>query len=97
MMNKVKALLTRVSGKAKYLVSAMAVGCTAAAATVVSSAEGATGTDLSAYSDQIISQFTSATDSIVPIVVGVMGAGLGIFVIFVGIRLGKKMFTTVSK
>ncbi len=97
-MNKVKAFLTRVSGKAKYLASAMAVGCTAALATVVSSAEdGTTGTQLADYSDQIIGQFSGAVDSIVPIVVGVMGAGLGIFVIFVGIKLGKKMFNTVSK
>lgn len=95
-MNKVKAFLTRVSGKAKYLASAMAVGCTAALATVVSSAEE-TGTQLADYSDQIIGQFSGAVDSIVPIVVGVMGAGLGIFVIFVGIKLGKKMFNTVSK
>lgn len=96
-MNKVKAFLTRVSGKAKYLASAMAVGCTAALATVVSSAEDGTTTELSNYSDQIIAQFTGAADDIIPIVVGVMGAGLAIFVIFVGIKFGKKMFNTVSK
>lgn len=97
-MNKVKAFLTRVSGKAKYLASAMAVGCTAALATVVSSAEdGTTGTQLADYSDQIIAQFSSTADAIVPIVVGVLGVALGIFAIFVGIKLAKKMFNTVSK
>ncbi len=95
-MNKVKSFLTRVSGKAKYLASAMAVGCTAALATVVASAEDST-TTVADYSDQIISQFTTAASDITPIIIGVLGAGLGIFVLFVGIKLAKKMFTTVSK
>ena len=93
-MSKIKGLFTHLGKKAKYAAAMMGVGCTTALTAIVSSAEGA---GLSSYSDQIISQFTSAADDIVPIVVGVLGAGLGIFVIFVGIKLAKKMFTTVSK
>lgn len=52
-----------------------------------------TALDASAITDQ----FNTAAGQITPIIMGILGAGLGIFVIFVAIRLGKKMFTTVSK
>ena len=96
-MNKVKAFLTRVSGKAKYLASAMAVGCTAAAATVVSSAEGTTTAGLSTYTDSIISLFTNMANDVIPVVIGILGAGLTIFGVFTAFRLGKKAISTVSK
>lgn len=94
-MNKVTALISRIGKKAKLACSLGAVSAVTALATVCASAEEPT--PLSTYTEQITSQFTSAADSIVPIIVGVLGAGLGIFVIFVGIRLAKKMFSTVSK
>lgn len=95
-MNKVTAFMSRIGKKAKLACSLGAVSAVTALATVCASAEGST-TSLSTYSDQITSQFTSAANDIAPIIVGVLGAGLGIFVIFVGIRLAKKMFSTVSK
>lgn len=97
-MNKVTALMSRIGKKAKLACSLGAVSAVTALATVCASAEEPSSTTaLSTYTNQITSQFTSAADSIIPIIVGVLGAGLGIFVIFVGIRLAKKMFSTVSK
>lgn len=96
-MGKLKALVSRLGFKAKHAAAMATVGCMTAITSVVASAEETTGTELSNYSDQIISQFTGAAEDIVPIVVGVMGAGLTIFVIFIGIKFGKKMFNTVSK
>lgn len=77
----------------------IAVGAAAVSATtmaVAAFAEGET-TGLASAADQITAQFTSAAGDITPIILGVLGAGLGIFVIFVGIKLAKKMFSTVSK
>lgn len=80
--------------KNKILVAGTAA-VSAAALAVAASAEGETG--LASAAEQITSQFTSAASDITPIILGVLGAGLGIFVIFVGIKLAKKMFSTVSK
>lgn len=96
-MNKVKAFLTRVSGKAKYLASAMAVGCTAAIASVVASAEETTTVSLSDYTDSITSQFTGLVSDVLPIVIGIMGAGLTVFGVFVAFKLGRRALGTVSK
>lgn len=96
-MNKVKSFFTRMGNKAKVMCSMAVASCMAAVATIVSSAEDGTTTEVANYSDQIIEQFTGAAEGIIPIIVGVMGAGLTIFVVFVGIRFGKKMFNTVSK
>ena len=59
-------------------------------------ASASTAPSLSEHSDAIISQFTKAASDIVPIIIGVLGAGLIIFVVFAGIRLAKKMFRTVG-
>lgn len=63
---------------------------------VAASAESSSS-PLNGASQQILDQFSDAASDITPIILGILGAGLGIFVIFVGIKLGKKMFTTVSK
>lgn len=95
-MNKIKSFLSRMGKKAKVACTLSAVAAMTALSTVVSSAEEGS-TTLSSYSTQITEQFTSAANDIVPIIIGVLGAGLAIFVIFVGIKLAKKMFTTVAK
>ena len=66
---------------------------------LAASAEGETASSsgLSDYATQITAQFTDTANDIIPIIVGVLGAGLGVFAIFLGIRLAKKMFSTVSK
>lgn len=94
-MNKVKDLLERAGTKAKFAVGTLAAAGTTALATVAASAEEGTG--LASYSTQITEQFTNTANQIMPIIIGVLGAGLGIFAIFVGIKLAKKMFSTVSK
>ena len=68
--------------------SALAVGAFAA--------ETDSNSALAGASDQILEQFQSAASDITPIILGILGAGLGIFVIFISIKLGKKMFKTVS-
>jgi hypothetical protein len=83
--------------KAKMKIAGAMLAASAAVATVVSSsAAEPSSTDLSQYSDQIQGQFQNAADGIVPILIGILGVGLGIFVIFKGIKLAKKMFGTVS-
>lgn len=95
-MNKVKNLLERVGTKAKFAVGTLAAAGTTAIATVAASA-AEEGTGLASYSTQITEQFSNTANDIMPIIIGVLGAGLGIFAIFVGIKLAKKMFSTVSK
>lgn len=92
--------MKKVISKLRNKLSAVAVGiCAASAMAVAACAEGETTTasGLSGAANQITEQFTSAASDIIPIILGVLGAGLGIFVIFVGIKLAKKMFSTVSK
>lgn len=101
-MEKLKNLADRVGIKArevKFAVGAMAASAAVPVVTVMASAEDETGTSkgLSTYATQIQNQFTETANDIIPIIVGVLGAGLAVFAIFVGIRLAKKMFSTVAK
>jgi hypothetical protein len=49
-----------------------------------------------AMQTEIKTAFSNAASSIMPIIIGILGVGLGIFAIFKGIKLAKKMFGTVS-
>lgn len=86
-----KNFLSKVKGK-------LTIGATAAvmAVTSVVSASAAGETGLSTYSEQITTQFQNAANDITPIIISILGVGLGIFAIFKGIKLAKKMFGTVS-
>lgn len=88
-------LIEKLKGKGKALIGVVGAAMTTGILTVAASAEEPAVTQ--SVSDQVIEQFTGAAADVTPIILGVMGAGLGIFVIFVGIKLGKKMFSTVSK
>lgn len=87
--------IEKLKGKGKALIGVVGAAMTTGILTVAASAEEPAVTQ--SVSDQVIEQFTGAAADVTPIILGVMGAGLGIFVIFVGIKLGKKMFSTVSK
>lgn len=98
-MDKIKDFAERLATKArsaKFAVGAMAASAAVPVISVVASAED-TGSSLATYKDQITAQFTSTANDVIPIIVGVLGAGLGVFAIFVGIKLAKKMFSTVAK
>lgn len=95
-MNKVKNLLERVGTKAKFAVGTLAAAGTTAIATVAASAEEGLS-PLKQYSTQITDQFTNTANDLVPMLATVLGSGLGIFGIFFGIKLVKKIFSTVSK
>lgn len=88
-------LIEKLKGKGKALIGVVGAAMTTGILTVAASAEEPAVTQ--SVSDQVIKQFIDAAADVTPIILGVMGAGLGIFVIFVGIKLGKKMFSTVSK
>ena len=88
-------LIEKLKGKGKALIGVVGAAMTTGILTVAASAEEPAVTQ--SVSDQVIKQFTGAAADVTPIILGVMGAGLSIFVIFVGIKLGKKMFSTVSK
>ena len=100
MLEGLKKLAGKVAHKAKAAAALVSAGALAAVTAVCASAEdgaNAAGSGLASASDQIVNQFTSAANDITPIIIGVLGAGLGIFVIFVGIKRAKKMFSTVAK
>lgn len=99
-MEKLKKIADSVAckaRKAKFAVGALAASAAVPVLAVVSSAEDGTSTNLSTYASQIETQFSNTANQVIPIIVGVLGAGLGVFAIFVGIKLAKKMFTTVAK
>lgn len=96
-MNKIKAFISK-SRKKIAAVAVAAVSALAMSVAAFAAEESGSGSSaLSGAKDQILEQFSGAASDIVPILIGILGAGLGIFVIFVGIKLGKKMFNTVSK
>lgn len=96
-MKMLEKLATKVRN-AKFAVGAMAASAALPVISVVASAtDPEPDAGLSTYKDQIVGSFTSTANDIIPIIVGVLGAGLAVFAIFVGIRLAKKMFSTVSK
>lgn len=91
-------IFKKISAKTKKIlvgVAAAALSCSAMAVGAFAAGE-TSGSALAGASDQIIEQFTTAANDIRPIIIGVLSAGLGIFVIFLGIKFGKKMFKTVS-
>ena len=96
-MNKVKSFYAK--GKKKALALIFAAFMAVSTMSVCSSAadSSSSGSALSGAGDQILEQFKGAADDILPIIIGILGAGLTIFIVFIGIRLGKKMFTTVAK
>lgn len=95
-MYEIKSFLEK--GKKKFI-ALFAAAFTALSMAVCACAADSTDspTALAGASDQIIDQFSGAANDIIPIILGVLGAGLVIFVVFVGIRLAKKMFSTVAK
>lgn len=95
-MYKLKDFLGKLKKKAVvFVAAALACGTMAVATSAAETTGGETA--LGGASEQIMEQFTGAAADITPIILGILGAGLGIFVIFVSIKLGKKMFTTVAK
>lgn len=98
-MEKLKMVVEK-ARNAKFAVGAFATSALVPVITVAASAEDevpAASSGLSDYTSQITAQFTNTASDIIPIIIGVLGAGLGVFAIFVGIRLAKKMFSTVAK
>jgi len=78
-----------------YLAVVFAILMVTALAVTASANDGNT-VGLGDYSEQITAQFSNAASDILPIFLGVLGAGLIVFVVFKGIRLAKKMFGTVA-
>lgn len=95
-MYKIKDLLGNFKKKVFVLATA-SLACVSMAVAASAAETSSNESALSGASEQILNQFTGAAADITPIILGILGAGLGIFVIFVGIKLGKKMFTTVAK
>lgn len=75
---------------------AVTAAVSAMALTAVQSFAATGDTGLATYADDITAQFKGAATDIMPIIIGVLGVGLGIFAVFKGIKLAKKMFGTVS-
>lgn len=91
MMNRIKSFIS------KFRKKIAAVSVAAVSSVVMAVAASAEEAGASDVGEQIISQFTKAAGDVKPIIVGVLGAGLSLFIVFISIRLGKKMFNTVSK
>lgn len=96
MKNKIKSLFKR----AKAVIAAGIVAATAAFTTVCASAATTEASDMSSMltdaGNQITTQFTDLVSTIIPVVIGIMGAGLVIFGIFALIKLAKKIFGKVA-
>ncbi len=100
MLEGLKKLAGKVAHKAKAAAALVSAGALAAVTAVCASAEdgaNAAGSTIPDYSDQIVGQFQQAADNVMPTVIGVLGVALGIFVVFLGIKLAKRMLTTVAK
>ena len=96
MKNKIKSLFRR----AKAVIAAGIVAATATFTTVCASAATAEASDMSSMltdaGNQITTQFTDLVSTIIPVIIGIMGAGLVIFGIFALIKLAKKIFGKVA-
>lgn len=90
-----KNILEKLKKRLGFIIG-FALACTVFSVGAFAAAETDSNSALAGVSDQIIDQFQTAANNITPIIVGILGAGLGIFVIFICIKLGKKMFKTVS-
>ena len=82
--------------KVMRLAAMMFASLSIVAMTALTASASTTGTGLGDHSAEITAQFQAAATDIIPIIIGILGVGLGIFVIFKGIKLAKRMFSTVS-
>ena len=98
--------------RAKAILMAGCVALTCAVTSVAAFAEDGTGTDtgvtetvtetvdmstvLADAGEQITSQFNDLVMTIIPVILGILGAGLVIFGIFALIKVSKKIFGKVA-
>lgn len=78
--------------KNRALVAAAAVSTAA-----VSFAQESGATDAAGAMTQVSEQFTNLISSAIPIIIGLLGAAIGIFAIFAAVRWLKKALNTGSK
>lgn len=101
--------LKNLSGKTKKIMLSVGTGVVAASAMAIAAcAEGAEGADGSATTLDISSivssagttlesQFVALVQALVPVVIAVAVAGLGMFAIVNLFKLGKKLFKTAAE
>lgn len=96
MKEKLKALFKRV----KAIAAAASVAVVSAMTTVAASAatEEANNMEsmLTTAGDEITSQFSSLVNTIIPVVIGILGTALVIFGIFALVKFAKKIFGKVA-
>ncbi|MFQ7029540.1 MAG: hypothetical protein ACLU3P_02275 [[Eubacterium] siraeum] len=100
--------LKNLSGKAKKIMLSVGTGVVAASAMAIAAcAEGAQGADGSATTLDISTivnsagstlqtQMVALVQALVPVVIGVAVAGLGMYAVIQLFRLGKKLFGTAA-
>lgn len=99
MLKKVK----KVFGKCKRLlavavaaVSSCAIAAVASAADTSSTTSVDTTSMMTEAGNQLTSQFSGMVSTIIPVVLGILGAGLVIFGIIKLVKLAKKIFGSVA-
>ncbi|MGN0688375.1 MAG: hypothetical protein ACI4KA_09750 [Oscillospiraceae bacterium] len=93
-MKKFKSLMK----KAKALIAAAAVAVTTAVCSVCASAEtGEASTDLlKVAGDTLVDTFEGLIATMIPVIMGIMSAGLVVFGIIALVKLAKKIFGKVA-
>lgn len=96
MKEKLKALFKRV----KAIAAAASVAVVSAMTTVAASAATKEANNmesmLTTAGDEITSQFSSLVNTIIPVVIGILGTALVIFGIFALVKFAKKIFGKVA-
>ncbi len=100
MIKKLRTMLK----KGKVLAAAALIAVSSAVCSVAASAEdvsapagsGNMEAMLSDAGEQITGQFNSLVTTVIPVIIGIMGAGLVVFGIFALVKLAKKIFGKVA-
>lgn len=97
--------IKNLSGKAKKIMLSVGTGVVAASAMAIAAcAEGADGsattldisTIVNSAGSTLQTQFVALVQALVPVVIGVAVAGLGMYAIIQLFKLGKKLFGTAA-
>ncbi len=103
MLKKIKSFVFKIGNRGKALICgaiATVSSCAMAAVASASDATSSSGTDFTTVVEQagnsIAEQFSAFVSTSIPVLIGILMSGLGIYAVFILIKLAKKAFGSVT-
>jgi len=103
MLRKIKSFVFKIGNRGKALICgaiATVSSCAMAAVASAADATSSSGTDFTTVVEQagnsFAEQFSAFVSTSIPVLIGILMSGLGIYAVFVMIKYAKKIFGSVA-